>query len=398
MVSPFGWISIDIRTDRVYTCHPTLSVTSYKWKGKRTLDVSISEVTQFLRCRRQWDVSSPNRQALRRIALPRAVLNIGTLVHAGIAGYHMGRQPVEAMQDVYTSERDRFCVAYEQTVGAPPSAEELAEYTEQFQTALRVVERYFYKYGTPPMGDRHEVIAAEQTFRVPIPGTDGFLIGTFDQIVRQDTGRIFVGEIKTFQTKPSYESLLLRPQFTAYVWALQQLRGERVSGVLYDGVSRKLPKAPALLQRGGVSKAWSESLDYQTYYQTVMETHGSIAGYEDILERLIQRDQSPTENPFYVRHTILVSPAQVASFEEQLTRIYLDMGGNGLEPFVYPNFQTSCTWDCPITHLCSAMQHGEDADTLIANGFYKNDGSQSFRQRDGTEQEVDADYFTGVHA
>jgi hypothetical protein len=363
-------------------------------KGKRTLDISISEVTQFLRCRRQWDISSPNRQALRRIALPRAVLNIGTLVHAALAAHSQGKDPYDALTAEYMKEQDRFFVAYQQAVGVAPDQSELDGFIEQAEQAMMVVRRYFGKYGTDnPLGEKYTVKAAEQTFRIAIPGTDGHFIGTLDRLIERTDGAWFVGEIKTFDRRPEYDSLMLRPQFTAYTWAANVLFGSPVQGVLYDGVSRRLPRPPETLKRGGLSKAWSDSLDYLSYVQAASaQGGGNLSPYEDILQRLYERDSGP-DNPYYMRRIIPITPGQIVSFVDQLRDVYNDIAAG---PKVYPNFQTTCTWDCHVRDLCSAMQHREDVDSLIQLGYTQNQGSQSFQQRHGAEETVDADYFTSL--
>jgi hypothetical protein len=321
------------------------------------------------------------------------VLNIGTLVHAGLAAHSAGENPYDAVSAEYGKEWDRFFVAYKNAAGTEPSTDEEAEFKQQGYQAVDVVRRYFTKYGAKnPLGENFTVRAAEQTFRVPIPGTDGFLIGTLDRLIERSDGQWFVGEIKTFDRRPDYDSLVLRPQFTAYAWAASQLFGQPIAGILYDGVSRKVPRKPERLQRGGLSKAWSDSIDYMSYVAAINENNLAFAPYQDILERLMERD-SGTATPFYVRYTIPITQAQIDSFVGQLQAVYHDMSDL---THVYPNFQSTCAWDCHVKDLCSAMQHQEDVDTIIQFGYTKNAGSQSFQQRHGDEQAVDADYFTSL--
>lgn len=356
------------------------------------MDISISEVTQFLRCRRKWDINSPNRQALKPIALPRAVLSIGTFIHTGIAAQAQGKYFLDAMRSEYESEHDKFVNAYIDQVGVGPDESELVEFNEQYEIAVQVVSRYLDKYNGKPTGD-YEMLYTEQTFRVPIPSTDNFLVGTFDRIMRAPNGDIVVGEIKTYDRRPNFESLQFRPQFVAYSWAVSQLMGtnEFASYFLYDGISRKLPKAPAILKNGSLSKAWSDSLDYATYVEAIEQNGLDINDYSDILTRIQGRDA--TENPFYTRYIIPITKGQVDSFVNQLTNISHEMNliANMNEPnWLYPNFQMTCPWDCNVQSLCSAMQNGEDVSSIIATSYYQNTGNRTFQSRDGDEVEFTA--------
>lgn len=349
------------------------------------MDISISEITQYQRCRRKWDINSPNRQALKPIALPRAVLSMGTFIHVGISAHTEGVFYKDAMFEAYQKELTKFQTAYVEAVGVGPDESELKDFKEQYEQSVRVVFNYLTKYGDTPTGD-HEVLYSEQTFRVPIPTTDHFLVGTFDRIMRAKTGDIVVGEIKTYDRRPSFESLMYRPQFVAYSWAVGQLMGDgkHAPFIMYDGISRKLPKAPLMLKSGKLSTAWSDSLDFETYRDAILTNGLDESDYADILSRLRNR----SEDPFYARYIIPVTQGQVESFVEQLAAIADEMASrseNGAD--LYPNYQMTCGWDCHVQNLCAAMQNREDYRSLIEAGYHTNKGNQTFQSRDGDEIE-----------
>lgn len=377
-------------------------------------DISISEITSFLRCRRAWDYGSSNRQALKKIGIPRATLNVGTLVHAGIAA--MSDPKLTRDMDTTTirgEERDwRIAVgcnaihdlahtqmseyiAWTEATGTLVTQDEISELNAQEAQAMTLLQNYVMRYG--PMGypDFIRLDAIEQTFRVPIPGTDGFLIGTLDRLMQNtETSEWFVGEIKTYKTTPNYETLKMRPQFTAYAWAAQQLLGEPVRSILYDGVSQKLPAVPEMLRNGHPSLAVTKlAATSAVLFNNMLQENnlGDNQRYQEILHDLAMRDTCDV-TPFYARYQIDLTQAQVMNFALDLPNIYREMQ----TATVYPNFTHTCAWDCWYTDLCHAQQLGEDTTFLKETQYTSNEGSQSFRRRDGEEVEVDASSFASA--
>jgi hypothetical protein len=323
---------------------------------------------------------------LRPIALPRPILSAGTFIHSGLNALSTGDPVIPAMEREYLKEHNRYVDAYIKAVGVHPDSTELGILSDTYMNAVQIVGRYINQYGTNPVAPKYTITHAEQTFRVPIPGTEHFLLGTFDRIMEDGKGDTFVGEIKTFDRRPNFEDLQNRLQFSGYAWALSHLTGKPVNGVLYDGIHRKLPKEPAVLKNGTLSKAWSDTLDYETYVTAIQRVGGNIFDYEEIIARIIERDNSGN-NPFFVRFFVPISHNQRTSFEEQLVSIVKDME----QAVVYPNFQMTCAWDCNVRNLCAAMQNKEDVQSIIDTSYRKADGNVSFQNQN--EREVE---FTNV--
>lgn len=354
-------------------------------------DVSISEMRQFVRCRRQWDYASPSRQGLRKIGVPAPALHLGSAVHAALQAQAEGGSWREAVDDYFREAANTYVEQYHERIGVWPTLDEVAQVYEARDQATDVCARYFDRYGTERvLGPGWEVIAVEQTFRVPIPDTDGFLVGTWDRLCRHESGAHAVGDIKTFSVSPDLDKLRIDEQFTAYLWAASAVLGQPVTTLLYDGISKKVPKEPDRLQKGGLSKAWKDTLDYASYRRAVEDNGLDLHDYDDILSKLKERDERPV-TPFYARHAVTVGPAQMDVFASYLPLVYREMVN---DPVIYPtfNFITGC-FDCGVKDLCHAFQHGEDVDWLIRTGYAKTAGSQSFKQRNGPEVEVDAASF-----
>jgi hypothetical protein len=357
------------------------------------MDISISEVTSFLRCRRMWDYSSTNRQGLKKIGSPKAIMNIGTLMHAAITAHSRGESGLDALYREVHTQKLKLVDQYTAIVGIAPSEEELAGLDEQYQLVQQLFTRYIQRYTDDLDFGPFELIDTERTFRVPVPGIeDAYLIGTLDRIFRhRTTGALHPGEIKTYARLPSYTSLQLRPQFVAYAWALKQLfPNDTINGaVLYDGIRRELPNPPKLLKSDTYSTANLGTTDYTTYLETVSPHDIRFdRTYGDVLEQLKARDAEAV-TPFFARYTIGVFPSQIEQFGERLPTLFRDMQAAD----VYPNFMHTCEYDCSFRDLCNAQEYGEGVEYLKEIGYTSNLGSQSFMQRHGAEHEVGDDSY-----
>lgn len=299
------------------------------------VDVSISEIQSYLRCRRAWHYTSQNRLGLVKIGVPSAPLHIGSAVHAALAAQAEGADPQRALTLYFREVEDSYRERYVEAVGVEPSEAEAAQVGEFERQCRELVRRYFDRYGVvEPLGPGIRYVAVEQTFRVPIPDVeDGHLIGTFDGLARDDRNRLWIVDHKSYTKLPDVNKLRFDPQFTAYVWAATALLGEVPEGLLYDGFSRNLPTPPLLLKNGSLSKAWSNAIDYPSYLDAVDGYGLDHAGYADILARLKERDAQAV-SPFYVRHALRFSRAQVNDFVAWLPEVYREMtGGPALAPF-----------------------------------------------------------------
>lgn len=352
-----------------------------------TRTISISEIQQFLRCRRMWDIQSPWRQNLVKIGMPSAALYIGSGVHEVLEANALGKDWRQALDKWKQDEITEFVVYYSERVGTAPSSSELEMFDEAHETVTVLMERYFKKYGEDnPLGENFEYVAVEQTCEVPIPGTVGKFTFTLDGLARDKrTDRLWVVEHKTYATSPDMDRLSTDAQITAYAWGVSAILGEDIAGFLYDGISKKLPSEPALLKSGRLSEAFTQTIDYQSYAAAIERHELYHQDYTDILTRLAERDALP-QTPFYTRWKIDIHPAQVQSFASYIADIYTDMVSN---PHIYPNFRFDGCWDCGVRELCKSMQLGDDVQWVKETYYMQGRGSQSFQRRKGTPTVVD---------
>jgi RecB family exonuclease len=266
--------------------------------------ISVTERQTFKRCRRRWNYSSFSRQALTPIVNAPA-LEVGTLVHATLASWTQSVQglpaesnpiapvqagvlasPVGVYDQLAMKALQRIIDQYTQRIGCAPSAEELAPMMEAMGTGHNMIANY-HQYWKQPLPAGYALVENEQTVIVDIPGTEHCectgvagencqcnmclwdldnhcgctkppsfkgdvctcaklhkLEATFDGIMADATGNLFIIERKTYSRRPSTDELDENDQFLAYTWALTQLMGSSVRGVAYDGLWKR-DKPPA---------------------------------------------------------------------------------------------------------------------------------------------------------
>lgn len=344
----------------------------------------------FFRCRRAWNYQSPNRQSLQKIGISSPALHIGSAVHYALAVQAEGGDPFEAVGEFFFAAVAEYVARYRKAVGAEPSSEEIAVVVEAETTVLELIRRYFARYSMDaPLGPGWRYVAVEQTFAVPIPGTDGVFKGTYDGIARDPKDRLWVVDHKTFSQAPDPEKIQLDMQFVSYAWAAHALFGEPVEGLLYDGIAKALPKPPEVLKKGGLSQAYYSTIDYVSYCDAI-DAHGlDFANYSDILNRLRERDEQSV-TPFYARRALRFPRAQIDDFVAWLPGVYREMAG---DPAIYPVRPYAGCWDCTVKDLCDAQTFGEDVEWLIQTRYHTGAGSQSLRIKNRIEVEVDAAAF-----
>ena len=346
--------------------------------------ISVTERGTFRRCRRQWDYSSTNRKGITPLAAPTA-LAFGTLVHK-IHEDWTNNTDEEKPIDHLVAERSAVTLAeikktYTERVGVGPDEVELSSFFEQYQLAQEMFANYTEKWGSP-IPEGLELVSAEQTVVVPIPGTEHYhddgrmsfyddvaykidgvlhgpavcstsengwqylhcLEGTLDTLVRETTGarRYWIIDHKTFANHARTESLQMNDQFVAYEWIGTQL-GFDVAGVIMDGMWKR--------------------------------TRFDKRGKERDLDKLFERVP------------IIHSPEEIANFAKRLRDEALDMADPDIR--IYPNVPAllGCI-DCQkYIKLCRAQERGEDVAYVIETDYTRR------TDKDWDEEAADIDIY-----
>ena len=161
------------------------------------------------------------------------------------------------------------------------------------------------------------------------------LAGTFDGLMRDQKGRMWILEHKTYKSRPNYEAMETNDQFLAYIWILTQLGVGTVAGVAYDGMWKRAepPKGKT---------------------------------FEDL----------------FLRMSITRPQYEIESFGRLLALEINEMGSN---PAIYLNRRWEGCFDCDFNKICYATQRGEDVDYLTQRFYTKRDAKVGW----GTPAEAD---------
>jgi hypothetical protein len=344
------------------------------------LMVSVTELLDYMRCRFQWDVVSPNRQSLEKRGAPPVYLHLGTMVHVGLAAPAQGQNPLVALEEFVVAEKARLAEDYQKRFGFPMSTQEASSLDEPAAMAHAMLKHYHDRYGyeNPLEKQGLRYVASELAWRIPVQTPFGVvhLVGTIDGVAVDEYGGVWVVEHKTYADKPQLETLKFDHQLLGYAWALQQLLGVPIGGVLYDGLNKKLPLTPRVLADGHLSQ---ENLSY-TYdsYVAAIRAHYKIpddvdwktveikgkstssttvtagAKYGSILAKLNIRDQGD-QTPFFTRWRVPFTQSQIRNWGVQNHKVICEMAG---DPVIYPHRRWEGCWDCWVKDICDTSMLG----------------------------------------
>ena len=235
---------------------------------------SVTERQNAKRCPRMHRLSAKGGQHLGLI-VPPVYLSVGTLIHQASQAWLLNTsQSYEAHVMVAASALiEKAHARYLKQVGVKMSEEEEDPLWEALDFAKVMARNYELRWGAP-LPDGFTLIRPEQRVVVPVPGTehpcptcamhyyggdefstrrtwdecpecDGsgqtyhYLDGRFDGLLQDESGRIHILEHKTYNSRPSEESLKNNDQFLAYMWLAIQLDVGDVAGLAYDGLWRR---------------------------------------------------------------------------------------------------------------------------------------------------------------
>jgi hypothetical protein len=338
------------------------------------LQVSISEINSFLKCRRDWDLTSASRQSLRHKTTPKVFFAVGSGFHAAVEANAEGIDWQQALEEYLTNELEEKSAAYVEAVGYPPWAKELEEFHEMADFTRKLASQYFDHYGLEQPLASHDLtyVATEVSFKIPIEvgGTIVEFIGTWDAIATDSNGGVCLVENKSCGRKPKLDILQHTNQFVGYAWAFQFLTGIPISGFLYNGVMKKLITEPRVLQNGTISLDKSQSVTMQSYLNKMRDSGISPLDkrYEGMLEFLEERERQGDDR-FFFRETFTFEQTQVENWGKNLSKIVREMI---FDPVIYPSFTYNACEMCLVKDLCHATEMGEDVE-FIKQQRYKTD-------------------------
>lgn len=348
------------------------------------LPIHTSDRIAFKNCRRRWNFSSKLRMNLTPIAM-QAPLDLGTAVHAGLETYYTPETWAWAqVGDPRRQVLMMTCIsAFKESMRASKSryiaakGEPSEEMEVEYQGLLKLGEGMLWNYFSwAPSADNFTPIKVEQSFEVPIAGISSSFVpvgtvavyrGRLDLLVQDEYGKYWILDHKTTARWSTTEFLELDEQCGSYAWALQQLLGIKIEGIIYNELYKAVPAPPEKLKTKRLGRSFSVSKSapttYELYYEALITEYGSVpAEYEEHLDWL-----KVQPNQFFRRTAIYRSQTELENLGRQIALEAGEMLNPDLP--IYPNpSRYGCSF-CAFRTPCLAMNDGSDVDWILKENY-----------------------------
>jgi len=323
-----------------------------------TLMVSYSMLSTFKRCRNKFkyryiDKLEPKEKPIAP--------SKGSAIHAGLEHYFSNNY--DKMGAIKIAE-EKFKAALED-YPFPIEDEILNEIEETKNIISRWITYFEREMGGYFRSPDEKVVAVEKHFKYPL-AKDIVFHGYFDLVINVPNEGLWIIDHKTTKHLDNlFDNLDLDEQMDYYLWVANKLFRKPVVGIIYNGISTKVPSKPKILKNGGISKAKIVT-DYQTYYNTLVENGLNPKDYKEILDNLKQI------NPFFKVEMSFRTETEIENIGRDLAasikEIILAKEHN---LFTRTRSTGRCIWDCAYKNLCIAEYKGEDVTDLINEFFIK---------------------------
>ena len=290
----------------------------------QNMRLHATSLTDLLVCPRLYKYAHVLRL---RSPVPSEKLDAGGITHLALADFYTNGD-VEAALQVF----EDACVAATTKLQVRINGDAFEEVNAKIEKERAVCRKTLAAY--LPWAQEHDkgwwanVLHVEQKFDVPVldygtgqplvyGGAEVHHVGTFDLVVEDSFGFVWIVDHKTAKSFPSDIEMHLNLQFGLYTLAAHQLFPERtVAGVIYNGIKKVDP-----------AKA-----------------------------------KTPTHHRVHLRKT----EAQLATLGERLSAVLVPQAcGQRHDP--HPG--AHCGWRCPYTGLCLAEERDDDWQYLATANF-----------------------------
>jgi CRISPR/Cas system-associated exonuclease Cas4 (RecB family) len=198
-----------------------------------------------------------------------------------------------------------------------------------------------------------QILAVEVPIRYKVPGTNIWLLGTVDLIVKYK-GYVWIVDHKFLKAIGANlaQQLEMDDQMTGYLWLAKQ-HGIDARGCIYNVIKKKAPTVPPLLKSGALSQRGDMDTTYDVYMQAIKDNGLNPDNYAKFLDTLVTKPLS-----FYHRETVVRNKHELNMFERDLPWEVRDMTSTSTH--LYPSPGMQCGW-CKFRSLCKCEREGGDA-------------------------------------
>lgn len=356
-----------------------MSFQAYDMEGKDIVAIHTHDRILYKRCRRHWDFSSTIRRGLEPSSTaPNANLWLGSGVHFALEdfhGYNRFGDPMVALDAYYNAFSEEQL---------PMEADSLME------SGLKMLEYYLiwrkhrddyttlWVDGVPQVEVNFQIVLDQ----VEDPkGRPVLYRGTFDRVVRDVYGRLWLVDYKTARVIDT-DKLETDPQISAYLWAGEMWYGEPIEGILYLQISKEPPVAPRRLTNGTLSLDKRQRTTHGLYRAELLGQYGHQSKfpsqYVEFLNELAGQE-TPEGNRFIRMDLVRRNEAASASTYQHVLAEAREM--LRLDLPIYPNFTRDCARDCSFRTACMCMEDGSDWQYILEAEFGKKGETNEWRKR-----------------
>lgn len=378
-----------------------------------SVEIHITDVEAFLRCKRLWNWQSLMRRGLQPAGMP-APLFLGQGVHVALDAYYSA-PPDDRTAGLLINAFDNWVDARsermkKQTGPLWRSEKEMIDEMYELGTGMLL----HYALWAEKRDKRWEFLATERKFVLPMPvpkeatrgrgysdlcrngmymsGGEWYsnklsYAGRFDGVVRDvETGKLYLMEFKTSRSLHNMRWTYRGMQSTAYVWAANQMVEELtdgqcespIDGIMYRVLLKKIPQSPKPLVNGGYSQAKNQKTSFE-YFKYCLDKiaerenrdpHDLYVENENILRYLHQ-----SGNEFFDEKILDRTPQQIDSTMRCLYHTGKTMADPNVAIFPQPGFH--CSW-CAFETPCSVAEVGGDYEGILEveyaeRGYWEDD-------------------------
>lgn len=191
------------------------------------------------------------------------------------------------------------------------------------------------------------------------------LRGTLDLLVSDVHNRLWIVDHKTVAAFRDPNELILDDQMAAYAWLVRQAYPEeRLAGVIYSQVRRKLPSIPEVVSDG--TRLSRRACDTTPeVYRRAIKSYGLDP--RDYQEELTQLENS--RDRWVRREWIPIGRSRIDTFATSLAAIAADIDRAHARDEFYPTPTPRCSVECPFSTLCRIEAEGGDITEAVEGMF-----------------------------
>lgn len=320
--------------------------------------VSASSRNCFKECRRRWKYDYVWKLKPKFKPLP---MTVGIAGHKALEQWYKDVQnPKLFMKRAVRIKRaiaraEGVFIAIVRDPDNDYTKEQLTELQELRELLVKVLLHYFdFWEGKDVTPDR--IVGIEKKYTVKIPGTNQWLTGVIDLIIRDRRGRLWLEDHKFVGSFTGVDALYLDDQMTNYLWLYFEAEGELPAGAIYNQIRKKIPGQPKLLKDGTAMSRANIDTTWTIYREALVEAGFDPSEYQEMKQKLEQAR-------YFARDPIYRTPHELENFGTQLAAESREMATKKTILYPFPTYD--CVWRCPYTLLCKCESEGGDVPNLV---------------------------------